>query len=105
MVRSFLFVSKLLFIYFMYVNILLCLQTHQKRVSDPITDGWEPPCGCWELNSGPLEEQPMLLTAEPSLQTGLEFLLTFKRVFFFLRFTLFKCMNSLSACMSSDVCA
>jgi hypothetical protein len=25
-------------------------------------------CGCWELNSGPLEEQSMLLPAEPSLQ-------------------------------------
>jgi hypothetical protein len=23
-----------------------CLQTHQKRASDPITDGCEPPCGC-----------------------------------------------------------
>jgi hypothetical protein len=31
--------------------------THQKSVSDPITDGCEPHCGCWELNSGPLEEQ------------------------------------------------
>jgi len=20
-------------------------------------DGYDPPCGCWELNSGPLEEQ------------------------------------------------
>ena len=29
---------------------------------DPITDG------CWELNSGPLEEQSVLLIAEPSLQ-------------------------------------
>jgi len=28
----------------------------------------EPPCGCWELNSGPLEEQSVLLTTEPSLQ-------------------------------------
>ena len=27
-----------------------------------------PPCSCWELNSGPLEEQPVLLTSEPSLQ-------------------------------------
>ena len=35
---------------------------------DPITDGCEPPCGCSELNSGPLGEQPVLLTAEPSLQ-------------------------------------
>jgi hypothetical protein len=45
-----------------------CLQTHKKRASDPITDGCEPPCGCWGLNSGPLEEQSVLLTAEPSLQ-------------------------------------
>jgi len=45
-----------------------CLQTHQKRASDPITDGCEPPCGCRELNSGPLEEQSVLLTTEPSLQ-------------------------------------
>ena len=40
---------------------------HQKRASDPITDGCEPSC-CWELNSGHLEEQSVLLTAEPSLQ-------------------------------------
>lgn len=33
-------------------------------------DGCEPLCGCWELNSGPLEEQHMLLMAEPSLQPG-----------------------------------
>ena len=45
-----------------------CLQTQQKRASDPITDGCEPLCGCWDLNSGLLEEQPVLLTAEPSLQ-------------------------------------
>jgi hypothetical protein len=45
-----------------------CLQTHQKRASDPITDGCEPSCGCWELNSGPLVEHSVLLTAEPSLQ-------------------------------------
>jgi len=32
------------------------------------TDGCEPPCGFWELNSGPLEEQSVLLTTEPSLQ-------------------------------------
>jgi hypothetical protein len=45
-----------------------------KRASDHITDGCEPPCGCWELNSGPLEEQSMLLTAEPSLQPLNKFL-------------------------------
>jgi hypothetical protein len=31
-------------------------------------DGCEPPCGCWDLNSGPSEEQSVLLTAGPSLQ-------------------------------------
>jgi hypothetical protein len=52
-------------IYFIYMNILSFLQIHQKRTSDPITDGCEPPCGCWESNSGPLEEQLMLLTLYP----------------------------------------
>ena len=54
---------KKIFIYYVY-NI----PEGQKRAPDLITDGCEPPCGCWELNSGPLEEQAMLLTAEPSLQ-------------------------------------
>ena len=27
----------------------------------------ELPCGCWELNLGPLEEQLELFTTEPSL--------------------------------------
>ena len=31
-----------------------------------IKDSCELPCGYWELNSGPLEEQPVLLTTEPS---------------------------------------
>jgi hypothetical protein len=44
------------------------LQTHQKRASDSVTDSCEPPCGCWELNSGPLEEQSVLLTTESPLQ-------------------------------------
>jgi hypothetical protein len=47
------------------------LKTHQKRSLGTITDGCESPCGCWELNSGPLEEQLVLLTAEPSLQPQL----------------------------------
>jgi hypothetical protein len=45
-----------------------CLQMHQKRALDPITGGCDPPWSCWELNSGPLEGQPVLLTPEPSLQ-------------------------------------
>ena len=39
-----------------------------KRASYPPIDGCESPCGCWEFNSWPLEEQPVLLTTEPSLQ-------------------------------------
>ena len=30
--------------------------------------GCEPPCGCWNLNSGPSEEQSVLLPVEPSCQ-------------------------------------
>jgi hypothetical protein len=41
---------------------------HQKRASDLIMGGCEPPCGCWDLNSGPLKEQSELLPAEPSPQ-------------------------------------
>jgi hypothetical protein len=29
---------------------------------DLVADGCEPPCGCWDLNSGPLEEQLGALT-------------------------------------------
>ena len=32
-----------------------------------VVDGYEPPCGWWELNSGPLQEQQVLLMCEPSL--------------------------------------
>ena len=33
-----------------------------------VTDGTELPGGCWELNSGPLEEQPVFLTAKSTLR-------------------------------------
>lgn len=32
------------------------------------TGGRELPCGCWELGLGPVEEKPVLLTAELSLK-------------------------------------
>jgi hypothetical protein len=61
------FVFKDLFIFIFCRGVHHCsLQTHQRRTSDPITDGCEPPCGCWD--SEPLEEQSVLLTAEPFLQ-------------------------------------
>lgn len=33
-----------------------------------VTGSCEWSCGCWEINPGPLEKLPMLLTVEPSLQ-------------------------------------
>lgn len=33
-----------------------------------LADGFKPPCGCWKLNLAPLEEQPLFLTAKPTLQ-------------------------------------
>jgi hypothetical protein len=65
--------SLAIFISYMWVHCHY-LQTHQKRTSDPITDGCEPPCGCSELNSGPLEEQSVLLTTKTSLQPESPFL-------------------------------
>ena len=52
----------------MYNVLPACMPAGKKRASDPIINDYEPPCGCWELNSGPLEDQPVLLTSEPSLQ-------------------------------------
>lgn len=34
-----------------------------------VTGGWEPPCGRWEPNTAPLQQQQLLLTAEPALQS------------------------------------
>ena len=45
-----------------------CTPACQKRAQDFTIDGCEPPCNCWELNSRPLEGQPVLLTTEPTLQ-------------------------------------
>jgi hypothetical protein len=59
---------KRIYLFYVYEYIGCSLRTYQKKASDPITDGCEPPCGCWDLNSGPLEEQLVLLTTEPSLQ-------------------------------------
>jgi hypothetical protein len=47
----------------MYVSALsACMPAYQKRASDPRIKYFHPPCGCWELNSGSLEEEKVLLT-------------------------------------------
>jgi hypothetical protein len=63
---SFFFFLKIyLFIICKYTVFVL---RYSKRALDFVTDGCEPPCGCWDLNSGPSEEQLALLTTEPSRQ-------------------------------------
>jgi hypothetical protein len=70
------------FIYYVYSILPACMPTGQKRASDSITDGCEPPCGGWELNSGPLEEQLVLLSSEPSLQPHVSLVFLFCFVLF-----------------------
>lgn len=41
---------------------------HQLNPLELELDGCELPYGCWERNQRPLEEQPVLPEAEPSLQ-------------------------------------
>ncbi|EDL97312.1 rCG60760 [Rattus norvegicus] len=46
-----------------------CLKRLQWGVRFPgCTEGCDSPCGCWELNPDPLEEQTLLSTTEPRLQ-------------------------------------
>lgn len=54
--------------FILYGVLSACVPAGQKRPPDLITDGCEPNFGCWELHSGPLKEQAVLLTAEPFLQ-------------------------------------
>jgi hypothetical protein len=44
------------------------------------TGGCEPPCSCWDLNSGPSQEQSVLLPAEPSRQP-LKYLIFLKKTY------------------------
>ena len=55
-----------------YLHVCLCTTCVPKEsIRYPgtgVRDGCGPPCGHWEANPGPLEEQPVPLTTEPSLQ-------------------------------------
>ena len=57
------------------LHICLCLTRPEEGIKSIFncrgivaTDGCELPCGCWQLDLGPLQEQPVLLTTESSLQ-------------------------------------
>lgn len=61
----------------MCMGVFACMYVHHACNAEPkeaikssgtrVTDGYESLCGYWESNLGPLEEQPALLTTEPSL--------------------------------------
>ena len=57
-----------------YLRILCACSTPRRpeegvrQVSSVIADSCELTCGCWELDPGPLVEQPVHLIAEPYLQ-------------------------------------
>lgn len=57
-------------LYYLTVYILTTCMTGARWLPVPgagATEGCGLPCGCWELNPGLLQEQPVLITALPSL--------------------------------------
>ena len=54
--------------YLLYEYTAAVFRHTRSMASDLITNGCEPTSGCRDLNSGPWEEQSVLLTTEPSLQ-------------------------------------
>ena len=69
--------KKLLFITFFKIYLFYVYEYSSKYVWErdirspgaTVIDGCEPPCRFWELDSGPVEKQPMFLITEPSLQS------------------------------------
>ena len=61
---------------YIYLSAFTCICTPEEVMNMAILSynttvivGLEPPYGCWELNSRPFEEQPVLLNTEPSFQS------------------------------------
>jgi hypothetical protein len=54
-------------VHWCFVCIYVCLCEDARSPGTIIFVCCELPCGCWELNPGPLKEQPVLLTVEPSI--------------------------------------
>ena len=72
----------------MYIDFFTCLYVCEdvRCPGTGVIDSCEQPCGCWELNPGPLEEHAVLTTTEPALQLP---------SISFLRFIYFMYMNVL----------
>ena len=69
--------------------------------ADPIRDSFETPCHCWELNSSPLEEQPVLLSTQSSFLQPPTTIIFKCSVYTFLNSYLF---SSVCVCMCVCVC-
>ena len=57
---------------YVYFVCVWYVQRSEETVQLPgvaVTGSCEPLCGCWEFNTGPLEEQHILLDTEPFLQS------------------------------------
>ena len=73
------YVFKFSFIFLMYLNMFLffvCLKNPEEDViplGTGVMHGCKASCGCWALKMDPLQEHPMLLTTEPSLQPSLQY--------------------------------
>jgi hypothetical protein len=76
-----------LFVFYVYQCLLACMYVNHVcawylqrplestgSLGTGVMDDWELPCGHWELNLGPLQEQHLLLTSESSLQPYTVFL-------------------------------
>ena len=75
----------------MYVH-CSCLQPNQKVASDLITDGCEPQCGYWDLNSGPFGRTVSVLncwTISPAFRS----ILFFADNIFFIQYILYLHFN------------
>jgi hypothetical protein len=54
--------------FYFYVHLVCGLCEGVRSTGTCVTNSWELPYECWELNLGPTEGQPRLLTTEPSLE-------------------------------------
>jgi hypothetical protein len=62
-------IDVLLAYIYIWTECIQCPQRPEEGVRSlgtGVRDSYELPCGCWELNLGPPEKQPVLLRAEPS---------------------------------------
>jgi hypothetical protein len=90
-------------IYFYVCPCFVCMYVytpwvHQKRVFDPLSLELQMFVSCWELNPGPLQEQPLLLTTlHPQPLKTLLFHLSCYGMFY----SVFLCRCSIISCTAS----